>query len=48
VESHLLCTWQKGTSPSRFLYNPTFSVISTTERLLGKPQTMVVECYSLV
>jgi len=31
--------WQKGTSPSHFLRNPTFGVISTKERLLGKPQT---------
>jgi len=28
-----------GTSPSHFLCNPTFDVISTTERLFSKPQT---------
>ena len=33
VESHslMLVKWKKGTSPSHFLRNPTFGVISTTE-----------------
>jgi len=40
MESHLLMSVnrQKGTSPSHFLRNPTFGVISTTERLLSMPQ----------
>ena len=40
VESHslMLVNWQ-NTSPSHFLLNPTFGVISTTERLFSKPQT---------
>ena len=40
VESHSLVSVnrQKGTSPSHFLRNPTFGVISTTERLLSMPQ----------
>jgi len=29
---------QKGTSPNHFLRNPTFGVISTTERLLSMPE----------
>jgi len=39
VELHslMLVNWQ-NTSPSHFLRNPTFVVISTTERLFGKPQ----------
>jgi len=41
VELHSLklVNWQKGTSPSHFLRNSTFCVISTSERLLSKPQT---------
>jgi len=41
VESHSLMSVnrQTGTSPSHFLRNPTFSVISTTEKLLSMPQT---------
>jgi len=41
VESHslILVNCQKGTSPSLFLRNQTSGVISTTERLLIKPQT---------
>jgi len=27
----MLVNWQKGSSPSHFLHNPTFGVISTTE-----------------
>ena len=40
VESHslMLVNWL-NTSPSHFLCNPTFGVISTTERLFSKPQT---------
>jgi len=42
LESHLLMlvNWQ-NTSPSHFLRlrNPTFGVISTTERLFSEPQT---------
>jgi len=40
VESHslMLVSWQ-NTLPTRFLHNPTFGVISTTERLFSKPQT---------
>jgi len=40
VESHslVLVNWQ-NTSPSHFLRNPTFGVISTKERLFSKPQT---------
>jgi len=40
VESHSLMSVnrQKGTSPSHFLRNPTFSVISTTERFLNMSQ----------
>jgi len=40
VESHSLMSVirQKGTSPSQFLRNPAFGVISTTERLLSMPQ----------
>jgi len=34
----MLVHWQ-NTSPSHFLCNPTFGVISTTERLFSKPQT---------
>jgi len=39
-ESHslMLVKWQ-NTSPSHFLRNPTFGVISPTERLFSKPQT---------
>jgi len=33
----MLVNWQ-NTSPSHFLHNPTFGVISTTERLFSKPQ----------
>jgi len=29
----MLANWQKGTSPSHFLRNPTSGVVSTTERL---------------
>jgi len=32
--SLVLVNWEKGTSPSHFLRNPTFGVISTTEKLL--------------
>jgi len=41
VETHslMLVNWQKGISPCHFLPNPTFGTISTTERLLSKPQT---------
>jgi len=41
VESHqlMLVNWWKGISPSHFLRNPTFGVISTTKILLSKPQT---------
>ena len=41
VESHSLMSVnrQTGTSPSHFLLNPTFGVISTTEKLLSMPQT---------
>jgi len=35
----MLVNWQKGTSPSHFLRNPTFCVIPTAEWLLSKPQT---------
>jgi len=35
----MLVYWRKGNSLSHFLCNPTFGVISTTERLLSKPQT---------
>jgi len=40
VESHslMLVNWL-NTSPSHFLCNPTFGVISTTERLFIKSQT---------
>jgi len=40
VEAHSLMSvnWQ-NTSPSHFQRNPTVGVISTTERLFGKPQT---------
>jgi len=40
VESHLLMSVNrhKGNSQSHFLRNPTFGVISTTERLLSMPQ----------
>jgi len=40
VESHALMSVnrQKSTSPSHVLRNPTFGVISTTERLLSMPQ----------
>jgi len=40
VESHslMLVNWQ-NTSPSHFLRNPTFGVVSRTERLFNKPQT---------
>ena len=40
VESHSLMSVnrQKRTSPSHFLRNPTFGVISTAERLLSMPQ----------
>jgi len=40
MESHSLMSvnWY-NTSPSHFLRNPTFDVISTTERLFSKPQT---------
>jgi len=40
VESHSLMSVnrQNGTSPSHFLRNATFGVISTTERLLTMPQ----------
>jgi len=40
VQSHslMLVKWQKGTSPSYFLSNPTSGVISTTERLFSKIQ----------
>jgi len=40
VESHSLMSVnrQKGTSPNHFLRNPTFGVISTTERLLSMPE----------
>jgi len=31
IASLLLVNWKKGTSPSHFLRNPTFGVISTTE-----------------
>jgi len=36
----MLVNWQ-NTSPSHFLWfrNPTFGIISTTERFLYKPQT---------
>jgi len=41
VESHslMLVNWQ-NTSPSHFIRNPTFGVISATERLFSKPQTI--------
>ena len=41
VESHslMLVNWQ-STLPSHFLCNPTFGVISTTERLFSKPITI--------
>jgi len=40
VESHsLMLVNRQNTSPSHFLRNPTFGVISTTERLFSKPQT---------
>ena len=35
----MLVIWQKGASPSPFLRNPTFGLISRTEWLLSKPQT---------
>jgi len=40
IKSHSVMSvnWQ-NTSPSHFLRNPTFGVISTTERLFSKPQT---------
>jgi len=40
VQSHslMVVNWL-NTSPSHFLCNPTFGVISTTERLFSKPQT---------
>jgi len=40
MESHslMLVNWQH-ISPSHFLPNPTFGVISTRERLFSKPQT---------
>ena len=40
VESHslMLVNLQKGNSPSNFLRNPTYGVISTSDRLLRKPQ----------
>jgi len=41
MESHSLMfvNWQKGTSLSHFLRNPTFGVTYTTERLFSQPQT---------
>jgi len=41
VESHslMLFNWQKDTSPSHFLSDPTFGVFYRTKRLLNKPET---------
>jgi len=49
VESHwlMLVSRQQGTSPSHFLRNPTFGVISTTERLRSMPQITRGEKYFL-
>jgi len=35
----VLVNWQNETSPSHFVRNRTFGVISTTEWLLSKPKT---------
>ena len=43
----MLVSWQKGISPSNFLCNVTFGVISTTESLYIKPQTTSGEKYFL-
>jgi len=42
VESHLLMlvSWRKGISSSNFLRNVIFGMISTTELLHSKPQTI--------
>jgi len=40
MKSHsLMLVNRQNNSPSHFLRNPTFGVISTTERLFSKPQT---------
>jgi len=44
VESHsLMLVVRQNTSPSYFLRNPTFGIISTTERLFANLNLQVVE-----